>query len=345
MLIPNASLHAYVAYGDEGGYWFANALKFGNSFGAQLVLDVLVAGLALLTAVLMRHRWPRYGLTPWAVCLVIGSLGVIAISTLTRRAGATSPGYLQVQPFGTMRNYLNDPADFLIYLGGNIAMFVPLGLFLYLAVRRHVLLCAVAATGVSAGVEILQLPIYSRSSDIDDVITNGFGGLIGALLGMLLVRACRTGRLGGWAQQLIGDAGERTLTPPEPPRPAGLGTLQPVPGEIWPSLYRPHETDGLPYQTQNLTQGSGQNLGQWPRAGWQEQDRSQDQSQWPEPGHRPGPGHRREPAPGQDLRRKPWQEPERRPETGGGHREPADRPDSQSPPTRPNPRAPLRTLR
>nr|WP_269327983.1 VanZ family protein [Kineosporia mesophila] len=129
------------------------------------------------------------------MCLVIGSLGVIAISTLTRRAGATSPGHLQLHPLGTLRQYLHDPADFLIYLGGNVAMFVPLGLFLYLAVRRGMLLCAALATLVSVGVEILQLPIYSRATDIDDVITNGFGGLVGAALGVVVLWAVNQDRV------------------------------------------------------------------------------------------------------------------------------------------------------
>ncbi len=55
-------------------------------------------------------------------------------------------------------------------------MFIPLGFFLYLALRRRMLLCAALATLVSIGVEILQLPIYSRATDVDDVITNGLGG-------------------------------------------------------------------------------------------------------------------------------------------------------------------------
>ncbi|GLY32960.1 VanZ family protein [Kineosporia sp. NBRC 101731] len=172
------------------GYWFSNALRFGGSFGAQLMLDIVVAGIALVAAVLMRQRRARlfgHDLTPWALCLVIGSLGVIAISTLTRRAGATSPGHLQLEPFATLRQYVHDPADLLIYLGGNVAMFIPLGFFLYLTVRRWMLLCAALATVVSIGVEILQLPIYSRATDIDDVITNGFGGLVGAALGVVVL--------------------------------------------------------------------------------------------------------------------------------------------------------------
>jgi hypothetical protein len=167
------------------GYWFSSALQFGNSFGAQFVLDLLVAGLALVVAGLVRHRKPVHGLNLWALCLVLGALGVIGISTLTRRAGATSPGYLQLTPFATLRKYVHDPADLLIYLAGNVALFIPLGFFLYLAARRWMLLCTGVTVLVSVGVEILQLPIYSRSSDIDDVITNGLGGLIGVVLAYL----------------------------------------------------------------------------------------------------------------------------------------------------------------
>jgi len=235
VLTWNATLAALPATDGEGGYWFANALRFGDSFGAQLVLDFLIAGLALVAAVLVRHVRPRYGLNPWALCLTLGTLGVIAASTLTRRAGATSPGHLQLDPFHTLSRYLYDPADLLIYLGGNIAMFVPLGLFMYLAVRRWMLLCAVAGTAVSVAVEILQLPIYSRSSDIDDVITNGLGALIGAVLGAILVRAARAGWLGERGRTLIDGERGRTLQHMYP-RTGGPGSapMRPVPGETWP---------------------------------------------------------------------------------------------------------------
>jgi len=212
------------------GYWFTNALRFGDSFGAQLVLDFLVAGLALLAAVLVRHRRPRHGLTPWAVCLVAGSLVVIAISTLTRRAGATSPGHLQLTPFGTLSRYLHDPADFLIYLAGNVALFVPLGFFLYLAVRRSMVLCTAVATLVSVGVEILQLPIYSRASDIDDVITNGLGALIGVVLGVVVLR----------------------IAPFRQRRDSGLGMTRVVPAE--PGLRRSQQQD-QPHAGQSAADG------------------------------------------------------------------------------------------
>ncbi|GAB6903568.1 VanZ family protein [Kineosporia succinea] len=170
------------------GYWFYSALFFLGDFGSQLVLDLVVAGIALVCAFLVRRRQAWFGLTPWAVCLTVGSLAVIAISTLSPRTGDITPGRLQLEPLATLRVYRYHPADLLMFVGGNVLMFVPLGLFLYLAVRRSVLLCAVATTLVSVGVEVLQLGIWTRSTDIDDVITNGFGGLLGVLLGAVLVR-------------------------------------------------------------------------------------------------------------------------------------------------------------
>nr|WP_269329070.1 VanZ family protein [Kineosporia babensis] len=234
----NASLNAIAPVAADG-YWFSSALKFGGSFGAQLLLDFLVAGAALGIALLLRNRKPVRGMQVWALCLVAGTLGVIAISTLTRRAGATSPGHLQLEPFGTLRRYTHDAADFLIYLGGNVAMFIPLGLFLYLALRRWMLLCAALATLVSIGVELLQLPIYSRATDIDDVITNGLGGLIGAVLGVVVVRVARSGRLGSWAQGQVVDVDPPTDEPAYPrsadTRPAGIGVMLRVPGEPLPA--------------------------------------------------------------------------------------------------------------
>jgi glycopeptide antibiotics resistance protein len=48
-------------------------------------------------------------------------------------------------------------------------------------------LCALG----SISVEILQLPVWSRSTDIDDVLTNTLGGLLGALAGVVVLRLIR----------------------------------------------------------------------------------------------------------------------------------------------------------
>ena len=69
----------------------------------------------------------------------------------------------------------------LINVIGNTAMFIPLGIvwpvcFKQLDSPRKVI---AAGAGTSLLIEILQLPFYDRVSDIDDLILNSLGFLIG----------------------------------------------------------------------------------------------------------------------------------------------------------------------
>ncbi len=69
----------------------------------------------------------------------------------------------------------------LLNLIGNIAMFIPLGVVWPAVFRKldtHFKVIA-AGIGVSLCVEILQLPFFGRASDIDDLILNTTGFLIG----------------------------------------------------------------------------------------------------------------------------------------------------------------------
>lgn len=75
-------------------------------------------------------------------------------------------------------------------LFGNIAMFIPVGLawpfcFKKLDGIRKVVL---AGGGFSLLIELSQLFFYERGSDIDDLITNTSGALIGAVIYFLIVR-------------------------------------------------------------------------------------------------------------------------------------------------------------
>lgn len=82
---------------------------------------------------------------------------------------------------------------------GNIAAFVPFGLLLPLAFRLRwpVLTVGVAALALSVGIEVGQAAISNylgyayRSTDIDDVILNVLGALIGAAV-FALIRIART---------------------------------------------------------------------------------------------------------------------------------------------------------
>ena len=78
--------------------------------------------------------------------------------------------------------------DALLNLIGNVAMFIPLGIvwpavFPKLDTHWKVV---IAGVGVSLCIEILQLPFFDRSSDIDDLILNSAGYLLGYGIWLLM---------------------------------------------------------------------------------------------------------------------------------------------------------------
>lgn len=91
-------------------------------------------------------------------------------------------------PGQVLRDIGSNPLNFF----GNILMFIPLGFLLPVLSRRFqkvgnaVLVCA----GTSLTIEILQL-FLTRGTDIDDLILNTLGGLIGFLAAMMLLAGIR----------------------------------------------------------------------------------------------------------------------------------------------------------
>lgn len=71
--------------------------------------------------------------------------------------------------------------DIVWNVAGNAAMFIPTGVVLPIVYRRLNSLWKVAAAGsfISLCIEILQLPFPSRASDVDDLILNTLGVVIG----------------------------------------------------------------------------------------------------------------------------------------------------------------------
>lgn len=79
----------------------------------------------------------------------------------------------------------------LINVIGNTLMFLPLGIvwpavFRQLDTHKKAIL---AGIGTSLVIEILQLPFYSRCSDIDDLILNSLGYLMGYGIYLLVKKA------------------------------------------------------------------------------------------------------------------------------------------------------------
>lgn len=69
----------------------------------------------------------------------------------------------------------------LLNLIGNTTMFIPLGIVwpsVFKKLNTHSKIIA-AGVGVTLTIEILQLPFFGRATDIDDLILNSAGYLMG----------------------------------------------------------------------------------------------------------------------------------------------------------------------
>ena len=90
------------------------------------------------------------------------------------------PPWVNLMPLVYLFDYPS-MKDALLNLIGNVAMFIPLGIvwpavFKKLDTHRKVI---VAGAGVSLCIELLQLPFFGRASDIDDLILNTLGYVMG----------------------------------------------------------------------------------------------------------------------------------------------------------------------
>ena len=109
-----------------------------------------------------------------------------AIQPLVFESVKVFPFRINWIPFVSLLDY-PEMRDVLINVIGNTAMFVPLGIVwpcVYKVLDTHGKVIA-AGIGVSLCIEILQLPFYDRISDVDDLLLNSLGFIIGYLLYLL----------------------------------------------------------------------------------------------------------------------------------------------------------------
>jgi len=113
------------------------------------------------------------------------------IQPLVYDAANAFPFRINILPFVNLLDY-PDSRSILLNIIGNTAMFIPLGIvwpLVYRELNSHKKAIA-AGIGFSLCIEILQLPFFDRVSDIDDLILNSVGYLLGYLI-YLLVKRCR----------------------------------------------------------------------------------------------------------------------------------------------------------
>lgn len=101
------------------------------------------------------------------------------------------PFRINLVPFVHMTDYAIKREAILNFVG-NIAMFIPVGIVyptVYKKLNTHWKIIT-AGVGFSLAIEILQLPFFDRVTDIDDLIMNSLGYVLGYGI-YLLVRIAR----------------------------------------------------------------------------------------------------------------------------------------------------------
>lgn len=156
---------------------------------------------------LNKHRWPlaaRVLLLLVAFVAMVGFAVVLSKLTLGPSAASESLTHSNLRPGDSIHQYLSQPAirDTVKQLGGNIVLGMPFGALLpVLAPRTRGLVRVILATAlVMLLVELVQgALITGRAFDIDDVILNSTGAMLGYLIvGRRLGRAVHPRRRHWW---------------------------------------------------------------------------------------------------------------------------------------------------
>jgi hypothetical protein len=162
--------------------------------------SALLAGAAVLVAAVLLVATVRASGTAHRVLVGLSRLGwcafVLVVVWLTVSVDLGTAGGVNLVPFETVRLQLAglEPARAAWNLLGNLALLVPFALLARPAWGWRVAVTTGAGVLLSVVVEVGQL-FAGRSADVDDVIVNGLGALLGAWLAAVLARRAVRPRL------------------------------------------------------------------------------------------------------------------------------------------------------
>lgn len=129
-------------------------------------------------------------LTLIAAAVYFAALGYLTLSPVHAAARFGTP--INLVPLRSISDQLSSPAPLghkVIQLAGNSVLLVPFGLLLAAALpKRRWGVVVLASVAASAAIEILQWGISTgRSVDVDDVLLNSLGSILGFWLGALVL--------------------------------------------------------------------------------------------------------------------------------------------------------------
>ena len=176
---------------------------------SYLTMVIIISALWLLVraAVWIKNRridWKReLVLMLVYICLIVAARFTFCpfgkvdgkIQPLVFDAANAFPFRINLEPLVHLFDY-EQRSDATLNLIGNVTMFIPMGIVwpsVYKELNTHIKVIA-AGVGLSLFIEVLQLPFFDRVSDIDDLILNSTGFIIG--YGIYLLVKFIAGKIG-----------------------------------------------------------------------------------------------------------------------------------------------------
>lgn len=148
---------------------------------AVIVYVACAAALVAALPSLRQRRWGRAVRVASALLLVGGILAVL--STTLRGSSAPTVRVNFVPGASIVELSSEDNRNAVENVVGNVLLFLPLGFFATIVTRRRTAQVTLGAAVFSTSIELTQLALGDRWVDIDDVVLNTGGALVGALAG------------------------------------------------------------------------------------------------------------------------------------------------------------------
>ena len=161
------------------------------------ITDAVLLVIVVSVGYLILRQWlgnKRFWM-PVIALLFLAWLAVIAVATLTARTPGLIPTAPELIPFHSYRAVMaGENKEILRSNFMNVVLFYPAGLFACELLpkswsrAKRVILVAVLFALVSAGIEFCQYHFALGQAEVDDVIHNALGALIGALISTIPVK-------------------------------------------------------------------------------------------------------------------------------------------------------------
>ncbi len=148
---------------------------------ALIAYAACAAALVAALPSLRQRQWGRAVRVASAVLLVGGILTVLST---TLRGSSAPTGRVNLVPGASILELFSaDYRNAAENVVGNVLLFLPLGFFATILTGRRIAQVTLGAAALSACIELTQLALGERWVDIDDVLLNTAGALVGALAG------------------------------------------------------------------------------------------------------------------------------------------------------------------